>query len=297
MIKPVTFNAAQNFKANLYALETGARFVDSSMANGYYKGYGDELDATLIGTSAIRIGSGAILVQGRMVEIVTSETVPIAYENGKVGFVICRIETMKDGENCTLIVKTAPTFEDISIVQENTYAYESETENRTYELPLYRFTMQNNTIGSIEKLIKPVHDLEEIIKQVYPIGAIYMSVVDTSPALLFGGVWSIWGQGLVPVGVKTNDSAFMTAERTGGEYHHTLTEYEMPSHQHIQRIQRSYWSMKQVSGEGAIYATIDWQQYRTSNSELFETTEWAGGGLSHNNMQPYITCYMWKRIA
>lgn len=292
MIKPVTFKAAQNFKANLYALETGARFVDSSMANGYYKGYGDELDATLIGTSAIRIGSGAILVQGRMVEIVTSETVPIAYENGKAGFVICRIETMKDGENCTLIVRTAPTFEDISIVQENTYAYESETENRTYELPLYRFTMQNNTIGSIEKLIKPVHDLEEIIKQVYPIGAIYMSVVDTSPALLFGGVWSIWGQGRVPVGVNEADTRFMDTEQTGGEYEHTLTVDEMPSHSH------SFWMQTESANlnnpnEATGYRHQAYRQDR--NNKIY--SESVGSNYAHNNMQPYITCYMWKRIG
>ena len=47
MIKPVTYQGVFNFKANLYAIEVKSRFIDQSKADGYYKGYGDELAATI----------------------------------------------------------------------------------------------------------------------------------------------------------------------------------------------------------------------------------------------------------
>lgn len=49
MIKPVTFQGCFNFNANLYALEVRSRFIDQSKANGYYKGYGNELAAQIVG--------------------------------------------------------------------------------------------------------------------------------------------------------------------------------------------------------------------------------------------------------
>lgn len=70
-IKPVTFQGEENFKSNLYALEVKSRFIDQTHADGYYKGYGDELAATAK-TGAITVGSGALVVQGRMIEIETA---------------------------------------------------------------------------------------------------------------------------------------------------------------------------------------------------------------------------------
>ena len=58
MIKPVTFQGCFNFNANLYALEVRSRFIDQSKANGYYKGYGNELAAQIVGQK-IQIGTGA----------------------------------------------------------------------------------------------------------------------------------------------------------------------------------------------------------------------------------------------
>ena len=65
------------------------------------------------------------------------------------------------------------------------------------------------------------------IDLVYPIGAIYMSMSDVEPSLLFGGVWERWGQGRVPVSFDTApDGKFTTLGQTGGNtelqahYHH-----------------------------------------------------------------------------
>ena len=84
-LKPVTFQGAENFKANLYALEVRSRFVDQGKADGYYAGYGNELSAT-VASNTIKIGSGAFVVQGRMCEVENSESVSVVIENGKYGY-------------------------------------------------------------------------------------------------------------------------------------------------------------------------------------------------------------------
>lgn len=128
-----------------------------------------------------------------------------------------------------------------------------------------------------------------LLDKVYPIGSIYMSVVNTSPASFLGGTWAVWGSGRVPVGVDTGQTEFDTVEKTGGEKTHLLTSAEsgLPAHSH--GIKRGLFV-----GEGGqiTYDPIGTFDIHptTLNSELNAST-------AHNNLQPYITCYMWKRIS
>ena len=69
--------------------------------------------------------------------------------------------------------------------------------------------------------------LRDVLSLVYPVGSIYMSVVNTNPGTLFGGTWVAWGSGRVPVGVDTTKSVFDTVEETGGS-----TDAIVPSHSH-----------------------------------------------------------------
>lgn len=309
MLKAVTFKAAQNFKANLYALEVRSRFTDQNNANGYYNGYGNSLSAAVVGTSGIKIGSGAFVVQGRMVEVISSETVSIAYQEGKVGYIVCRIETCPatNAENCSLVARVGSSLAGISLTQENTYAYESESTNKVYELPLYSFAMQNSAITSVTRVIEPITEFAEIAakfteiaakaeaainatNKFYPVGSIYMSVKNTSPASFFGGTWTAWGTGRVPVGINTGDSNFNAVEKTGGASTHTLTVDQIPYHSHAI-----------VNQDG----TYGYSSNRIRYTEAFGTNEniticdtaGTGGNGAHNNLQPYIVCYMWKRIA
>ena len=132
----------------------------------------------------------------------------------------------------------------------------------------------------------------------YPVGSIYISVNSTNPSSLFGGTWSAWGTGKVPVGIDTNDNDFKTVEKTGGEKTHKLTINELAKHLHRANIVRS-------SNEGAGYGLygggaftgrpiIDSGKYDGWADAAFESI---GGDQAHNNLQPYITCYMWKRTA
>lgn len=123
----------------------------------------------------------------------------------------------------------------------------------------------------------------------HPVGSIYMTTVETNPEDIFGfGTWQLWGAGKVPVCIDTNDTDFNTVEKTGGEKTHTLTIEEMPRHNH------SIKCAENDTGFGNNFLTSGKKgTYTTSENPINNT----GGGQSHNNLQPYITCYMFKRIA
>ena len=95
-----------------------------------------------------------------------------------------------------------------------------------------------------------------------------------------------FGAGKVPVGIDSSDTDFDTAEETGGAKTHTLTESEIPSHTHTLSIQGIY----QIFGGGGGFRT----RYEPGGTT---TTASTGGGQPHNNLQPYIVVYMWKRTA
>lgn len=163
MIKPVTYQGVFNFKANLYALEVKSRFIDQSKADGYYKGYGDELAATIVGQS-IQIGTGAFVVQGRMNEVTAAETVTPKMTNGYVGYVVARVETYhpSDEENCSFVAYVGTSLDAIPLTKDDIYAAEAETVNNVYELPIYSFAISGGAITNLQKIIGAVEDYAKI---------------------------------------------------------------------------------------------------------------------------------------
>ena len=118
----------------------------------------------------------------------------------------------------------------------------------------------------------------------YPIGSIYLSVNNTSPASLFGGTWEkIQDRFLLASG-----SSYLLGA-TGGEKEHTLTISEMPSHDHRQRFNNTYGSEY-----GGFAATES--KYNSSYWWCINTAP-TGGGQPHNNMPPYLVVNIWKRIS
>lgn len=124
---------------------------------------------------------------------------------------------------------------------------------------------------------------------VFPVGAVYISVTSTNPATYFGGTWVTFGQGRTLVGVNTSDTDFNTVEKTGGEKTHKLTQNEMPSHSHDQYVTAN-------SGGGATRNDFDSDTHGILYAQGC-TTAATGGSTAHNNLQPYITVYFWKRTA
>lgn len=130
-----------------------------------------------------------------------------------------------------------------------------------------------------------------VFSAIYPVGSIYMSATMDSTAQVeaaFGGTWVAWGAGRVPVGVDTSQTEFDTVEETGGEKTHTLIVDEIPSHYHnLGQMYDGYHLTGQTGQPRGVYADYAQAVHTTS----------IGGGQAHNNLQPYITCYMYKRTA
>jgi len=57
----------------------------------------------------------------------------------------------------------------------------------------------------------------------YPVGSIFLSVINTNPSKWFGGTWELIAQGRTLVGVDTNDANFNTVKKTGGSKTHIHT--------------------------------------------------------------------------
>lgn len=146
-------------------------------------------------------------------------------------------------------------------------------------------------------------DIESIVSQAvsnalltaHPIGSIEINVSGTNPATYLGGTWEAFGAGRVLMGVGTGtdvnstSQTFSSAEATGGEYTHKLIVAEMPKHKHF-----NGYKFRDGSGSSWGYrVTYGAKEGNTDGTSDGET----GGDKAHNNLQPYITVYFWKRIA
>ena len=170
-----------------------------------------------------------------------------------------------------------------------------------------RFTLNGKDILTIDKI--------------YPVGSIYMSVNSTNPGTLFGGTWVRWGNGRALVSVNESETEFNSVEKVGGEKTHVITTAEMPSHTHSVKAQtvttstngkhtHSGHSNQDIASGTSSKNRIVKGGDNTVSGFLLEngdhshtvtipasTTGSTGSGVGHNNLPPYITCYMWKRTA
>lgn len=135
----------------------------------------------------------------------------------------------------------------------------------------------------------------------FPVGGIYISVASTNPSSLWSGTtWEQFATGKTLVGFDSNDSDFNTAGQTGGKKTHTLTPDELPAHGHGMAHTHSYTGPNTASWKVGTSTSHKWctsTGSKTSGGASKTTTDNAGGGLEHNNLQPYIVVYMWKRVS
>lgn len=173
-------------------------------------------------------------------------------------------------------IKTAGVNQnDLTVIKEDISQLQTET------------TQLNNDVTKLMGAFTSVTDLtKQLFLLMHRVGDIIFSTSNENPSTIYGGTWVAWGKGQVPVGIDTSDSDFNTVEKTGGEKEHTLTVDEMPSHKHD--FGQQFTGMPVSSGNYGYYMISGTQ------TDVIKNT---GGNQPHNNLQPYITCYMWKRTA
>lgn len=164
-------------------------------------------------------------------------------------------------------------------------------------------TLTNKTL-STGSVIDANVNVIEVLKKAYPIGSVYINASNaTNPASLLGfGTWSAFGAGKVMVGLDAGDTSFDTVGETGGEKAHTLTEAELPSISGDFVVHGGENGGYFYAKSGHATGTLVTGKYVSGNVQTgansYVNPGFAfGSGNSHNNLQPYIVVYFWKRTA
>ena len=143
----------------------------------------------------------------------------------------------------------------------------------------------------------------------YPVGSIYMSVNSTSPADFFGGTWEAMPAGRVLLAQGTSEwGVEYQAGSTGGEHEHQLSVGELPEHEHDvtcsnNGLQQHKIDIYNDEGRDAPYVAGaaggikgSPSTSETGNHSHTISINKTGGNFAHNNMQPFLSVYIWYRI-
>lgn len=157
-------------------------------------------------------------------------------------------------------------------------------------------TVKSNTDRIAENELKiALIGGDDPLNSLHPVGSIFISTENTSPASMFGGEWEqIGGRFLLGA-----DSTY-AAGSTGGEAEHKLTTTEIAEHEHAGLHYASPTggpiSLYTPDGSYPEAFSLTYTQRANGDAPTKIYTAKAGGSAPHNNMPPYLTVYMWKRV-
>lgn len=152
---------------------------------------------------------------------------------------------------------------------------------------------QNERISELEAF------KEDIFNTIYPVGSVFLTFVKgLDPNDIFSGTWTRNGaKGYALVGAidpdeyrePSNNILEIGGGATKGETAHTLTVDEMPSHNHRLQMRSAGSGDQEIEDWGApsVIQTNMGYAYALAT----------GGSQAHNNVQPSIGVYIWRRIA
>lgn len=177
-------------------------------------------------------------------------------------------------------VKTDKTASDYTWFPDLTNKVEDHVNNKSNPHGVTASQVGSYTKSEVATLIS------EAIKQskldANPVGSIITTISDTNPSTYLGGTWERFANGRTLVGVDESDSVTLmkTANNTGGSVN--------PLTKHSHNIRRANGTQ-----QSAIGATISWSDLPNNGGVIQE----AGDNTNHNNWQPFMTVYFWRRTA
>lgn len=232
--------------------------------------------------TALTVAAGQMIACGRVFSLPEAKTLALTGATSGMVRVLVQIDlagTSSESE-----------FEQVSFVTQYAASADAFAEltqddvnaaGTIYQMELCRAVLSASGITSVTVMTRT--SLAEAGRM--PVGAIFLSVSEESPAAFYGGTWErIKDRFLLAAGDT------YTAGTTGGAATHKLTENEMPSHSH-RLSARDYLYFNAGSGVAAQYSG---SSYSYSSGTYTAST---GGGAAHENMPPYLAVYVWKRVA
>ena len=327
----------QVFKNQLFENQIFALFINSLYNGkcGILNGYLNSMNISNT-SSTITISSGACCIKGRFLEEDTETTIDVSPDTA-YNILVIEIDLDKENteeEFRQAYYKVVRGLHEYPIL---TQEHIENTNSGVYQFELARFRTNLNGIydmqvtssgldyDSIYQMVQDTidsivdgsafatrHAFEEFQEEVqtqlenaHPIGSIYLSMVSTNPSQFFGGTWTRIAKGKVLVGVDENDTDFNNSNKSGGAKTVALTTNQMPSHSHgvTDNGHRHNWGSNGVDYGGDYFGVASGigrnttQTLPGSTNKTGISIQASGGGQAHNNMQPFLTCYIFQRTA
>lgn len=203
----------------------------------------------------------------------------------------------------------AYTDADDNVIESNPYYVGESTDQIVNDSTVTGATLTD----ALDELLARIEALEDDavgLSDIWNInGNLYMTASNENPGSRLGfGTWAAYGQGRLIMGVGTGtdsntDQLTVAGGDEGGVYNVTLTEAEIPEHEHFM-FGGNVGSVTSITGAVTVART----QNSTGNNQDYVlssvsgdpengSTSAFGGADAHTNVPPYIAVYLWRRTA
>lgn len=291
---------------------------------------GGKLSASIISATCVRIADGEALIQGRRIHVDAGTyddfDIP-AGAQGTTKYYVIGYELYRDtdtNEKCRAFVQEVESA--TATVAVGGVIRDGAT---SIKAPLYRVQKDGVNIGDVTALFEEPRTMTEI----YPVGGIYISASPTNPAAFFGGTWTeIQGKFLLgrdsgrAAGVSGGREKVTLVENNIPAHTHTIPahHHSLAAHTHTGTTNSSGAHTHTIQRWlGAGTGTARWAASAGSSSEKYGTSSagahthsfttnaggsgntgnWSGStgsvgrAMEFSIMPPFLTVYIWKRVA